>query len=133
MSYLIATVSTIQNCDSLHHITFDCNGHTLSMISLELPQGIKMGKKVKLVIKATYVALAKEFRGLVSYANQLPMTVHSVNNGTLLSSITLEFNDTFVESIIMRDVSESMSLTVGDSLTAFIKASEIAICEVLDD
>jgi len=133
MSYLIATVSSIQNCDTLHHVTFDCEGHVISMISLELPKGIELGKKVKLVIKATHVTLAKEFTGLLSYTNQLPMVIHTINNGTLLSSIALKFNDTFIESIVMRDASELMSLKVGDKLTAFIKASEIAICEVLND
>ena len=133
MSYLIATVKSIKNCDSLHHVTFDCDGYKLSMMGLELPVGMHIGRKVKLVIKATHVTLAKDFTGLISYANQLPMHVYTINNGTLLSHITLNFNDTFIESIIMRDVSDGMSLQVGDRLTAFIKASEIAICEVLDD
>lgn len=133
MSYLIATVSTIQNCDTLHHVTFDCYGHTITMMSLELPQGIVVGKNIKLVIKATHVVLAKEFTGLLSYANQLPMKVHAINNGTLLSSVTLQFNETFIESVILRTASENMSLKVGDQITTLIQASEIAICEVLDD
>jgi len=133
MSYLIATVHSIKNCDSLHHVIFDCDGYNLSMMSLELPMGIHTGKKVKLVIKATHVALAKDFNGSISYANQLPMRVHTINNGTLLSHITLNFNDTLIESIIMRNVADAISLEVGDRVTAFIKASEIAICEVLDD
>jgi len=137
MSYLIANVIAIQNCDTLHHVTFDCEGHTLSMMGLELPKGIQIGKKVKLVIKATHVTLAKEFTGLLSYTNQLPMTIDSINNGTLLSSITLKFSDTYpqtyIESIILRTASETMSLKVGDKISALIKASEIAICEVMDD
>jgi len=137
MSYLIAKVIAIQNCDTLHHVTFDCEGHTLTMMGLELPKGIHIGKKVKLVIKATHVTLAKEFTGLLSYTNQLPVTIDAINNGTLLSSITLKFSDThpqtYMESIILRTACDTMSLKVGDKISAFIKASEIAICEVLDD
>ena len=137
MSYLIAKVMSIQNCDSLHHVTFDCEGHILGMMGLELPKGIDVGKKVKLVIKATHVTLAKEFTGLLSYTNKLPVMIDSINNGTLLSSITLKFSgafpQTYIESIIPRTASETMSLKVGDKISALIKASEIAICEVMDD
>lgn len=133
MNHLIATVSTIQNCDNLHHITFDCYGYSIAMMSLELPQDIIIGTKVKLLIKATHVVLAKAFTGRISYANHLPMTVHTVNNGRILSSILLEFNETRIESIMLRTSSEDMSLKVGDKVTTLIQASEVAIGEVLYD
>ncbi|MDQ7046410.1 MAG: TOBE domain-containing protein [Sulfurovum sp.] len=133
MSYIIATVSEIKNVESLHYVTFTCHKQNLSMISLELDKDVQIDKKVKLVVKSSHVAIAKEFTGLVSYANQLAMTVHSINKGKLLCSVTLEFFDMFIESIITRDASEKMSLTSGDHITVFIKASEIAICEILDD
>lgn len=132
MSYIIAIVSEIKNVESLHYVTLQCHDQMLSMISLELDKNIQVGRKVKLVVKSSHVAIAKEFTGLVSYTNQLTMTIHSINTGKLLCSVTLQFFDMFIESIITRDASEKMDLKSGDLVTVFIKASEIAICEVLD-
>jgi molybdopterin-binding protein len=131
MSSLIATVTQIDNCDSLHIVKFDCNNQTLSMMSLDLMDDIQIGTKVKLVIKPSHIAIAKNFSGEVSYSNQLQTIIKSIKNGQLLSSVKLDFFDTTLESIITVNSSKKMDLKVGDKVTAFIKASEISIGEVL--
>lgn len=133
MSSLIATVTNIENCDSLHIVKFDLNGQTLSMMSLDLNDKITVGKKVKLVVKPSHIAIAKNFTGEVSYSNQLAVTIKSINNGKLLSSVKLDFFDTTLESIITVNSSKKMDLKVGDEVIAFIKASELSISEILDD
>jgi len=131
MSYLIATVSKIQNCDSLHIVNFECYTQTLSMMSLDLSSDIKIGTKVKLVAKPSHIAIAKNFSGDVSYSNRLDSTIESIENGKLLSSVKLSFFDTYLESIITLSSSKRMNLQVGDKVTAFIKASELSIAEIL--
>jgi len=133
MSSLIATVKQIQNCESLHIVKFDFFGQTLSMMSLDLKDTIQIGTRVKLVAKPSHVAIAKDFDGEVSYSNQLAVTIKECTNGELLSSIKLDFFDTILESIITVNSSKKMDLKIGDKVTAFIKASEISIGEVLDD
>jgi len=131
MSSFIATVKQIQNCDSLHIVQFECYEQTLSMMSLDLSDEVKVASKVKLVVKPSHIAIAKNFSGEVSYSNQLQTTICSIENGQLLSSIKLDFFDTSLESIITVNSSKKMDLQVGDKVTAFIKASEISIGEVL--
>ena len=133
MSSLIASVSKIHSCDSLHIVKFECNSEVLSMMSLDLDEKIKVGTKVKLLAKPTHIAIAKDFSGEVSYSNQLKTTIISCNNGELLTSIKLKYFDTILESIITVDSSKRMNLQVGDKVTAFIKASEISIGEILND
>jgi len=133
MSSLIATVTNIDNCDSLHIVKFDCKGQTLSMMSLDLSDDIQVGVKVKLVVKPSHIAIAKNFSGEVSYSNQLETSIESCENGQLLSSVKLLFVDTTLESIITVNSSQKMDLKVGDKVTAFIKASEISIGEICDD
>jgi len=133
MSSLIATVKEIKNCDSLHIVKFDCHGQTLSMMSLDLPHNIVIGSKVKLVIKPSHIAIGKNLSGEVSYSNKLNTKIVTINNGQLLSSIKLSFFDTILESIITVDSSYKMDLKVGDSVIAFIKASELSIGEFIDD
>ncbi|MGB5868203.1 MAG: TOBE domain-containing protein [Arcobacteraceae bacterium] len=132
MSSLIATVSKIQKCDSLHIVEFRYHDVSLSMMSLDISQKVQVGTKVKLAMKPSHIAIAKNFSGEVSYANQLLCTIIECDNGELLSSIKLQFCDTILESIITLNSSKRMNLKVGDEVMAFIKASELSIYEVLD-
>lgn len=132
MSYLNATVSKIESSQNLHIVEFECSGQTLSMMSLGLNEKITIGTKVKLVVKPTHLALGKEFSGLLSYANQLKSTIISIEEGELLSSVNLNFFETILESVITKKSSQRMKLQIGDSVLAFIKASDLSISEILD-
>ena len=131
MSNIIATVSNIQNCDNLNIVNFDFNGISLSMMSLELNEKIEIGTKVKLNCKSSHIAIAKNFSGEVSYSNKLNCVIQSLENGELLCCIHLKIFDTILESIITVNSSKKMNLKAGDNVTAFIKASELSISEIL--
>ena len=102
-------------------------------MSLDLDSEIGIGTKVKLTVKPSHIAIAKNFTGEVSYANQLECSVVSIDNGVLLSSVGLRFVDTPLESIITLNSSKRMNLNIGDSVIAFIKSSELSISEVICD
>lgn len=131
MSRLIATISQIQKCESLHLVHFICEEQNLSMMSLDLDKKIQIGTKVTLAIKPSHIAIAKDFSGEVSFATQLACTIVNIENGKLLSSIELRFGNSTLESIITLSSSLRMKLKVGDTITAFIKASELSMVEVL--
>jgi len=133
MSKLIAIVKDIQSCDNLNIVKFDFFGQTLSMMSLELNQNIKIGTKVNLIVKPTHITIAKNFSGEVSYSNKLNTTIKEIQNGKLLSSITLSIFNTSIESIITVNSSIKMDLKVGDKVIAFIKASELSIGSINND
>ncbi|QOY54386.1 TOBE domain-containing protein [Candidatus Sulfurimonas marisnigri] len=133
MNTFIATVKNIQSVDNLTIVKFDFDGVSLSMMSLELNSSVKVGVRVKISTKPTHVAISKAFRGEVSYSNQLPAKIIHVENGELLSSITLQVNSTTLESIITKESSERMNLHLDDEVTAFIKANELSILEILND
>ena len=100
-------------------------------MSLELNENIKIGTKVKLTCKSAHIAIAKNFSGKVSYSNKLDCVIDTIENGELLSYIHLKIFDTILESIITVNSSTKMDLKVGDKVTAFIKASELSISEIL--
>ena len=139
MSRLIATVINIESIDNLNIVTFICNDETLKMMSLDLNETIQIGKKVVLVCKPTSVALAKptmdekQFSEMLSYSNQIKVTIASMDVGHLLSSIKLQFGDFSLESIITSASVERMNLSENDELLALIKANELSIQEVLND
>ena len=131
MNTLVATVTKIDNIDNLNIVNFNFSDQTLSMMSLDLSDGIKIGTKVKLITKPSYIAIAKEFSGILSYSNQLKAKIKELENGKLLSSVKLQIEEFVLESIITFESSKKMDLKVGDEVTAFIKASELSILKVL--
>ena len=133
MSYFTAKVSKIQSNSSLHLVHFSVNNQTLCMMSLELDAKVKIGTKVKLVVKPTHVAISKKFIGELSYSNQLNASIDSINNGELLSNIKLKLLNTTLESIITLDASQKMNLKVTDDVTVLINASELSISEIYND
>ena len=132
MSNIIATVSNIESCENLHIVNFAFNDVTLSMMSLELNKLIKIGTQVKLNIKSAQIAIAKNFSGDVSYSNQLQCKINDIENGELLTCVKLQIDTLYLESIITVNSSNRMDLKVGDDVTAFIKASDLSILEVID-
>lgn len=133
MSKLIATIKKINNIDNLNIIEFDFFGTSLKMMSLDLSSDVQIGKKVKLSIKPTNISIAKNFLGEISLSNQLVATIEDIENGELLSSISLKINDFLLESIITADSSKRMNLEIGNKVIMLIKASDISIEEVLND
>jgi len=133
MSKIKAIITRIESVESLNIVTFDFYGTMLKMMSLDLSEEIEVGRKVTLAVKPSHIAIAKEFSGMVSYSNQLKATIHSCDNGKLLSSIKLRIEDVMLESIITLESVLKMDLKAGDEITAMIKASELSIVDVLDD
>ena len=128
MNQLTATLTKIENVETLHHLTFLLGTQSIQMLSLELNPNIAVGKPVKLSVKSTDIALAKNFSGQLSYANQLKAKVTSVNNGKLLSSIGLDVEGFTLESVITLSASLDMELQEGDEVLVLVKGSEVSIC-----
>ena len=132
MSYFKAKIVEIENEESLHIVKFSCDKYQLSMMSLDLYKNAKIGCEVILHIKPTSIALAKDIQGNLSYSNQLACTIESIDDGKLLSGITLNMQIFKLESLITYSSRQKMQLKVGDSVIALIKANELSISGFLD-
>lgn len=133
MSKLIATIKKINNIDNLNIVEFDFLGNSLKMMSLGLNSNIQIGIKVQLSVKPTNISIAKNFTGEISLSNQLVAIIQNIENGELLSSISLKTDDFLLESIITVESSKRMNLQIGDEVIILIKASNLSIEEVLND
>ena len=133
MSQLVATIKKINSIDNLNIVEFDFHGLTLKMMSLDLNADVQVSKKVKLSVKPTNISIAKNLIGEISLSNQIVATIENLENGQLLSSVSLKVHNTLLESIITVDSSKRMNLQIGESVTILIKASNLSIGEVLND
>jgi molybdopterin-binding protein len=133
MSKLLALISKIESVDNLNIVSFDFFGTELKMMSLELKSDMKVGKKVLLSMKPTSVAIAKNFTGDISFSNKIKAKIESIDMGELLCNVKLSIASTTFESIITVNSAKKLDLKIDEEVTAFIKASELSISEVLDD
>ncbi len=133
MSILNAVITEIENVDNLNIVSFDFFGKTLSMMSLDLSQDMKVGRSVLLSVKPFHITIVKEFYGDISYSNKLNAVVRSCEHGELLSSVKLYVNGVMLESIITKKLALEMELKIGDSVIVMIKANDLSIQEVLND
>jgi molybdopterin-binding protein len=132
MSFFYAMVSNIEACESLHIVHFTCEGQELSMMSLELSSKVRVGSKVKLVIKPMHISLViPPLLAHISDENQIRVEVSSCTHGKLLSHIDLVCGSVKMESVITATSAKKMELKVGQKLIALMKSSDLAIGEVL--
>jgi len=130
---MIARVKDIKTIDSLNIVEFDFNNITLKMMSLELHKEVKLESKVKLLVKPSNVIISKNYIEDISLSNQTLAKIVAIENGELLSSISLEIGDTTFESIITKESSQRLDLKKGDIINILIKASDLSILRVLHD
>ena len=131
MNKISAAVVNIQNVQNLTQVTFATATGELKMMGLELPQNIEQNTAVMLTCKATNIAIAQKSDTMLSFSNQLPVTIQTIEMGELLCSLLLSYDTTVLESIITADSAKRMQLKVGDTVTALIKSSDLSITEVL--
>ena len=130
---LRATVQSIENEEQLHIVTFECFGHQLQMMSLDLPYKVETNSQVYLSIKPTSIGIGKDIEGRLSYSNQLDATIQSIKLGILMCHLELLLCHTQIEVIITKKSFDKLQLEVGDRVVALIKASEVSISKVLQN
>ncbi|WP_456485510.1 TOBE domain-containing protein [Hydrogenimonas sp.] len=131
MNRIPARIVNIQVYEGISCVTFDAFGESLTMISLELPQGIKREKEVVLGVKSTHIALCSHRLPNAAISNQIPMTIEKITKGNILVSLTLLFEDITVESVVPKAALANLSFAPGDTAIALFQASELSILKVL--
>jgi molybdate transport system regulatory protein len=128
MSQLRGKLTTIKKNSALHLLEFKLIAQSIKLLTLELPKFMAVGEFYSLCVKSTDIALAKDFSGTISVLNQLEATILSIRCEEILCSIVLDIDGIEVEAIVPKSSAEAMALSVGDSVVALIKASEVAVC-----
>jgi molybdopterin-binding protein len=131
MNYIKASVISIDTFESITLVGFSAAKEVLTMMSLELDSSLQIGSAVILAVKATTVSLAREKSPMLSISNQLSVRIRSIDEGELLSRIKLSFEGTLIESVITKNSAVRMGLKPEDEIVALVKASDLAIAEIL--
>ena len=133
MNTIITQVTNISKLENLNILECKTENDTITLLSLELPEQIKISTKLKIAMKPTNIIIAKNFTNICSCENILKAKIKDIDNGKLLSSITIEYCNKILESIITLNAAKKLSLKIDDNINLLIKASDIYIKEILDD
>jgi len=65
----------------------------------------------------------------LSARNHLKGKIDEIENGDVLTHITVRVGDSVIESVITKRSAQEMALKVGDSVTAVVKATAVMIAK----
>ena len=91
------------------------------------PQWLKTGETVTVAFKETEVSIGKNMSGQISLRNRIPCNVTHIDQGEIMSLLHLKYTDNIIISAITTRSVNQMNISVGDEVTALIKANEISI------
>ena len=127
---LKAKVTEIQNMQNLNIVHFEQKEEIFSMISLDL-ENIKVNSNVLLSINPTHVNISKEDNIQISCENKIKAKISHIEEGKLLSYISLRFKEQELQSLISTKKMNDLKLKIKDVVFMYINASDISIKEIL--
>lgn len=127
MSHFVAKIVEIESLESLHKVKLSKEDHYFSMISLELNEKVQIGLDVKLYVKASNIVIAKNKSEDISIANQLQCIVISVEHGTILTNIKLDFLGNVLEALLTTHQAKKLNLQEGDEVYALVNESDLSL------
>jgi len=130
MNKIKATIQAIETMEGITKIVSTFDKNSIKAITLELPQDIKVSDELFFIFKETEVGIAKHLSGEVSFSNAFKGDVVELEIGKILSKVVVLVNGEKIGSIITTDAIKRLSLQTGDTVTAFVKATEVGV-EVL--
>lgn len=130
MNKLNGVVTLVEHNATMSLVDIRVEDVHFSAILLETPTTaayLREGALVTLLFKETEVSLAKNLQGDISLRNRFTAQVSHVDEGEILSAVTLNFMNKTVVSVITSRAVKRLQIAVGDTLEALIKANEVAL------
>lgn len=132
MNVLTGSIKSIQNHGNLSLVLVTVASVDLTSIVIETPQSadyLKIGTTVKVMFKETEVIIARKGEYAISLQNQIPVSILKINEGLLLSELTLDYQGSFIRSIITTRAVKKLALSPGDEVMAMIKTNELMLAK----
>ncbi|MEU1116285.1 MULTISPECIES: TOBE domain-containing protein [unclassified Streptomyces] len=89
--------------------------------------GLAEGDQVRALVKSTEVSLATGPVSGLSIRNQIPGTVAGIATGGAMASVKVDVEGGALTAAITKDAATDLGLTVGSSVVALIKSTEISL------
>jgi molybdate transport system regulatory protein len=130
VNILNGEIIAIKVSGNLSLVTVDVKGILFKTIVIETPETasyLKTGNRINAIFKETEVVIGKGQEHAISLQNKLPATIVDIENGVLLSKLTLDTLAGKISAVITSDAAEKLKLQAGEEITAMIKTNEIML------
>ncbi len=126
-------IQQIQTSGSLSLVSVEVSPELLlKAIVIETPASaayLRLGGSIKVLFKETEVIIGTENVVGISLQNRIPSTIQTIEQGALISKLTLKSELGNIASIISTNAVQTLALEVGTSVLAMIKLNEIMLTE----
>ncbi|MDP4285282.1 MAG: TOBE domain-containing protein [Bacteroidota bacterium] len=132
MNTLKGEIRSIKVNGNLSLVTINVSDIVFKTIVIETPgtaSYLKTGNNINVIFKETEVVIGKGLEHFVSLQNKLSGNILQIENGKLLSKLTIETPVGNIVAIITLDAVLQMQLQEGETITAMIKTNEIMLSE----
>lgn len=126
-------ITRVESDGALSIVHVDVRGQHFSAIIIDTPDSkpyLKAGASVYVIFKETEVVLGKNVEGHISLRNKIKGTITKLENGSLLSKVTIQAAIGDVTSIITTNAIKTMKLEVGSGVQAMIKTNEVMLSPI---
>jgi len=127
MNILKGTIVSIKQSENLMLVFMDVEGELFNSLLLDGEKNhFEVGMDVHLLFKETEVTLATT-SSIVSERNAFCSKITHIENGKILSSITLDFLGNDINAIITKGALHGLKCKVGDEFLWVVKANEVTL------
>ncbi|MDX1296159.1 MAG: TOBE domain-containing protein [Sulfurimonadaceae bacterium] len=127
MNLIHGTIQQVSECDGMHWIDVLCNGRTFGVLTLQLSPDLHEGCSVDVMIKETETSLSAEPVEHISISNQVSGEVVAIDEGVLVSLVTVETPVGRLTSLISTRGRKQLNISVGGSVNVLMKASSLSL------
>ncbi len=130
MNILKGTITHIKTSGSLSLVEVQVADVFFKTIVIETPSTasyLKYGNQISVIFKETEVAIGKGMVHPVSLQNKVTAEILEIEEGELLSKLTLRTTAGRIVAIITADAVCQLQLLVGERVTAMIKTNEMML------
>jgi len=130
MNTLTGNITHIETSEELSLVKIAVGETVFTSIVIDTPETLnylKVGNDITLYFKETEVIIAKTENLEISIQNRIPCTISNINEGKILTEITLKFKQNTIHSIITTNACKQLNLQVNGAVLALVKTNEISI------
>ncbi len=132
MNILKGKITAVKTNGNLSLVEIDVDNIPFKTIVVETPDTasyLTKGNIVKVIFKETEVIIGKGVEHAVSMQNKIVGKILTIENGELLSKLTIDIGVGKIVSIITTNAVQELRLQVDEKITAMIKTNEIMLSE----
>lgn len=129
MNKIEGIISKIESSGNISLIHIDVEKDTFYSIIINIEEYIQIGKKITLLFKETELIVAKNISQEISISNKFMVKVAKIEKDNIISKLYLEYKKQILVSLLITKDLEKLNIKEGESIIAFLKASEIILME----